>query len=59
MPMRKAADYDFSRDYSFTNAETKALSGLWYAVLARQPDMKSWLPTYEQIAFKSGRKMGL
>lgn len=42
---------EFHQDYSFTRAQTEATYGLWYAVLARQPDMKKWLPTFEQIAF--------
>ena len=56
MPKRKAAEHDFHQAYSFTSAETKATSGLWYAILARQPDMKTWLSTCEQIAFNLGEQ---
>ena len=56
VPKRKAAEHDFHQDYSFTSAETKAMSVLWYAVLAAQPDMKMWLSTCEQIAFNLGEQ---
>ncbi len=56
MPKRKAADHEFHQDYSFTSAETKATSGLWYAILARQADMKTWLSTCQQIAFNLGEQ---
>ena len=42
---------EIHQDYSFTSAQTEATYGLWYAILARQPDMKKWVPTCEQIAF--------
>jgi hypothetical protein len=56
MPKRKAAEHEFHQDYSFSSAETKATSGLWYAMLARQPDMKNWLSTCQQIAFNLGEQ---
>ena len=56
MPKRKAAEHEFHQDYSFPSAETEATASLWYAVLARQTDMKKWLPTCEQIAFNLGEQ---
>ena len=56
MRKRKAAEHEFSQNYSFNSAETEALIGFWYALLARQPDVKMWLTICEQIAFKLGNQ---
>lgn len=57
MPKRKAADHDFAESFNFTDAKTKAMACQWYALFARQPDLKDQTSTCEQLAFNLGEQL--
>ena len=56
MPKRKAAEHHYNQDFVPTSDGTKAISDVWYAVLARQPYTEFWLSTCKQIAYNLGEQ---
>ena len=56
MPKRKVAEHQNNQALGFTSDGTKAMSDVWYAVLARQPDSRYWLSTCEQMADNLGEQ---